>query len=168
MSSWSASTKACGATGRLPAWQGARAVRTRVGHSYIKAQMAEHSALFGGEHSAHYYFRDFWGADSGMLAALHVLAALAEQDAPLSEMMAAYDRYADALCLGQALATPDPAVMRDAYGGMARVMLNFDRAPRAESLFAEAVRLPVRPDRIVRRALDAGLQHRGARHADVL
>ena len=73
---------------------GGKAVRTRVGHSYIKAQMAEHSALFGGEHSAHYYFAEFFNADSGLVAALHVLAALAEQDAPLSEMMAAYDRYA--------------------------------------------------------------------------
>jgi phosphomannomutase len=55
--------------------------------------MAESGAIFGGEHSAHYYFRDFWGADSGMLAALHVLAALGEQDRPLSEMMADYQRY---------------------------------------------------------------------------
>ena len=72
---------------------GGNAVRTRVGHSYIKAQMAEHSALFGGEHSAHYYFSEFFNADSGLVAALHVLAALAEQDAPLSEMMAQYERY---------------------------------------------------------------------------
>ncbi len=72
---------------------GARIVRTRVGHSYIKAQMAEHDAVFGGEHSAHYYFRDFWFADTGMLAALHVLAALGEQDAPLSQLMAEFDRY---------------------------------------------------------------------------
>ncbi|MFD8879705.1 phosphomannomutase/phosphoglucomutase [Corynebacterium xerosis] len=69
-------------------------VRTRVGHSFIKAQMADTSAVFGGEHSAHYYFREFWNADSGMLAALHVLAALAEQDKPLSEFMAEFDRYA--------------------------------------------------------------------------
>ena len=54
-------------------------MRTRVGHSFIKAQMAEHEAVFGGEHSAHYYFRDFWFADTGMLAAMHVLAALGEQ-----------------------------------------------------------------------------------------
>ena len=72
---------------------GGKAVRTRVGHSYIKAQMAEHSALFGGEHSAHYYFSEFFNADSGLVAALHVLAALAEQDAPLSELMGAYERY---------------------------------------------------------------------------
>jgi phosphomannomutase len=55
--------------------------------------MAETGAIFGGEHSAHYYFRDFWGADSGMLAALHVLAALGEQDRPLSQIMADYQRY---------------------------------------------------------------------------
>ncbi|GMA18536.1 phosphomannomutase/phosphoglucomutase [Arsenicicoccus piscis] len=72
---------------------GARGVRTRVGHSFIKAEMAEHDALFGGEHSAHYYFRDFWFADTGMLAALHVLAALGEQEGPLSELVAEFDRY---------------------------------------------------------------------------
>ena len=65
-----------------------------MGHSFIKAKMAETNAIFGGEHSAHYYFRDFWRADSGMLAAMHVLAALGQQDKPLSEMMAKYNRYA--------------------------------------------------------------------------
>ena len=73
---------------------GGRPVRTRVGHSFIKQTMAETDAVFGGEHSAHYYFRDFWRADSGMLAALHVLAALGDQDGPLSALMADYDRYA--------------------------------------------------------------------------
>ena len=73
---------------------GGTAIRSRVGHSYIKALMAESGAIFGGEHSAHYYFRDFWGADSGMLAALHVLAALGEQSRPLSELMGDYQRYA--------------------------------------------------------------------------
>src|SRR5205814_2170581 len=68
-------------------------VRTRVGHSFIKQQMAETDAAFGGEHSAHYYFRDFWKADTGMLAALHVLAALGEQDKPAGEMFAEYERY---------------------------------------------------------------------------
>lgn len=74
--------------------RGGTPVRSRVGHSYIKALMAETGAIFGGEHSAHYYFRDFWGADSGMLAALHVLAALGEQRRPLSELTAGYQRYA--------------------------------------------------------------------------
>ena len=73
--------------------RGGTAVRSRVGHSYIKALMADTGAIFGGEHSAHYYFRDFWGADSGMLAALHVLAALGEQGRPLSDLMADYQRY---------------------------------------------------------------------------
>ncbi|WP_371098209.1 phosphomannomutase/phosphoglucomutase [Streptomyces sanglieri] len=73
---------------------GGTPVRTRVGHSFIKAEMAEHGAIFGGEHSAHYYFRDFWNADTGMLAALHVLAALGGGRAPLSELVARYDRYA--------------------------------------------------------------------------
>ena len=73
--------------------RGGTPVRSCVGHSYMKALMADTGAIFGGEHSAHYYFRDFWGADSGMLAALHVLAALSEQHRPLSELMADYQRY---------------------------------------------------------------------------
>jgi len=72
---------------------GGRPVRTRVGHSYIKATMAETDAVFGGEHSGHFYFRDFWRADSGMLAALHTLAALAETDRPLSSVLDEYERY---------------------------------------------------------------------------
>ena len=72
---------------------GGTPVRTRVGHSYIKATMAETDAVFGGEHSGHFYFRDFWRADSGMLAALHVLAALAETDQTLSQLLATYERY---------------------------------------------------------------------------
>lgn len=72
---------------------GGTPVRTRVGHSFIKQTMAETGAVFGGEHSAHYYFKDFWKADSGMLAALHVLAALGEQQEPLSGLMGVYERY---------------------------------------------------------------------------
>ena len=72
---------------------GGTPVRTRVGHSFIKGEMAATGALFGGEHSAHYYFRDFWNADTGMLAALHVLAALGGQPAPFSTLVAEYDRY---------------------------------------------------------------------------
>jgi len=72
---------------------GGRPVRSRVGHSYMKALMAEHDAVFGGEHSGHYYFRDFWRADTGMLTALHVLAALDGQQRPLSDLTAAYTRY---------------------------------------------------------------------------
>ncbi len=77
----------------LIAEHGGTPVRARVGHSYIKQKMAETDAVFGGEHSAHYYFRDFWRADTGMLAALHVLAALGEQAKPASELFAVYERY---------------------------------------------------------------------------
>ena len=72
---------------------GGRAVRTRVGHSFIKALMAEEGAVFGGEHSAHYYFRDFYNADTGMLAAMHVLAALGEQNRTLSDLAREYEPY---------------------------------------------------------------------------
>ncbi|MGH3411992.1 MAG: phosphomannomutase/phosphoglucomutase [Marmoricola sp.] len=72
---------------------GGKPVRSRVGHSFIKATMAETDAAFGGEHSGHFYFRDFWRADSGMLAALHALAALAGSDQPLSEVLAPYQRH---------------------------------------------------------------------------
>lgn len=73
---------------------GAVPVRTRVGHSLIKDEMASTGAVFGGEHSAHYYFRDFWGADNGMLAAMHLLAEFGHQDRPLSELAAQYTPYA--------------------------------------------------------------------------
>ncbi len=70
-------------------------VRTRVGHSFIKATMAETDAIFGGEHSGHFYFRDFWKADSGMLAAMHALAALGEttESTKLSDLLAPCLRY---------------------------------------------------------------------------
>ncbi len=72
---------------------GATPVRTRVGHSLIKDQMRATGAVFGGEHSAHYYFRDFWGADNGMLAAMHVLAEFGAQQAPLSAMSTRFTPY---------------------------------------------------------------------------
>ena len=74
--------------------QGGTTVVSRVGHTFVKALMAQHDAIFGGEHSAHYYFRDFWGADTGMLAALHVIRILGSTDQPLSEVMKDYERYA--------------------------------------------------------------------------
>ncbi|GAA2071626.1 phosphomannomutase/phosphoglucomutase [Aeromicrobium halocynthiae] len=74
--------------------RGGTAVRTPVGHSLIKAEMARTGAVFGGEHSGHFYFREFYLADSGMLAALHVMAALAGSTAPLSSLMAEFSRYA--------------------------------------------------------------------------
>jgi phosphomannomutase len=72
---------------------GAIPVRTRVGHSLIKDQMAQTGAIFGGEHSAHYYFRDFWGADNGMLAAMHLLAEFGSQTGPLSTLSKRYTPY---------------------------------------------------------------------------
>ncbi|WP_067839751.1 phosphomannomutase/phosphoglucomutase [Nocardia lijiangensis] len=72
---------------------GGAPARTRVGHTFMKSLMAEQDAVFGGEHSGHYYFRDFWRADTGMLAALHVLAALGSTGNPLSGLVAEYSRY---------------------------------------------------------------------------
>jgi phosphomannomutase len=72
---------------------GGTAIRSRVGHSYIKKLMAETNAVFGGEHSGHFYFRDFWRADSGMLAALHAIAALGETKTTLSELLKTFNRY---------------------------------------------------------------------------
>jgi len=93
----------------IVAEHGGKPVRTRVGHSFIKGEMARTGAIFGGEHSAHYYFRDFWRADTGMLAALHVLAALGEQSGPLSELTAEYSRYAAS---GEINSTVDDQVAR--------------------------------------------------------
>ncbi|MDQ1653568.1 MAG: phosphomannomutase [Cryptosporangiaceae bacterium] len=84
-------------------------VRTRVGHSFIKAEMASTGAVFGGEHSAHYYFQDFWRADTGMLAAMHVLAALGESAQPLSVLAADYERYSAS---GEINSSVDDAVAR--------------------------------------------------------
>jgi phosphomannomutase len=98
---------------------GGRPVVSRVGHSLIKAAMREHGAVFGGEHSAHYYFRDFFCADSGMLAAMHVLAALSGQDGPLSELVAPFDRYAASGELNSVVA--DQAVVIAKLRAMAEV-----------------------------------------------
>ncbi|MEU6217450.1 phosphomannomutase/phosphoglucomutase [Streptomyces sp. NPDC047022] len=105
---------------------GGTPVRTRVGHSFIKAEMASSGAIFGGEHSAHYYFKDFWNADTGMLAALHVLAALGGQDQPLSQLVAEYDRYVGS---GEINSTVDDqqgrlAAIKEAYEGREGVELD--------------------------------------------
>ncbi|WP_328495966.1 phosphomannomutase/phosphoglucomutase [Streptomyces sp. NBC_00414] len=105
---------------------GGTPVRTRVGHSFIKAEMAASGAIFGGEHSAHYYFKDFWNADTGMLAALHVLAALGGQEGTLSALVAQYDRYAGS---GEINSTVDDqaarlAAIRTAYEGREDVTLD--------------------------------------------
>ncbi|MFE3035836.1 phosphomannomutase/phosphoglucomutase [Streptomyces canus] len=105
---------------------GGTPVRTRVGHSFIKAEMARTGAIFGGEHSAHYYFKDFWNADTGMLAALHVLAALGGQDGPLSSLVAQYDRYAGSGEINSTVADQADrlAAVRAAYEGQEGVRLD--------------------------------------------
>lgn len=106
--------------------QGGTPVRTRVGHSFIKAEMARTGAIFGGEHSAHYYFKDFWNADTGMLAALHVLAALGGQETPLSALVAQYDRYAGSGEINSTVADQSDrlAAVRAAYDGLEGVQLD--------------------------------------------
>ncbi len=73
--------------------EGGETVVTKVGHTFVKAAMAQHHAIFGGEHSAHYYFRDFWGADTGMLAGLHILALVGATEEPLSSLAERFARY---------------------------------------------------------------------------
>src|SRR5580704_406803 len=75
--------------------KGGVGVRTKVGHSFIKEVMAETGAIFGGEHSGHYYFRDNYRADSGIIAAMVVLELLSVTGSPLSELLAPFQRYAD-------------------------------------------------------------------------
>jgi len=93
---------------------GAVAVRTNVGHSLIKDKMAETGAIFGGEHSAHYYFRDFWGADNGMLAAMHLIAQFGEFDGPLSQLSKQYTPYA--------LSGEINSVVKDVAGAYTRIV----------------------------------------------
>ncbi len=119
---------------------GGTPVRTRVGHSFIKAKMAETGAIFGGEHSGHFYFRDFWRADSGMLAALHVLAALGHTDpgTTLSEILAPYSRYVQS---GEINSTVDSTA-----DSIAQIRANYEG--REDVSFDELDGLTVRfPDR---------------------
>jgi phosphomannomutase len=104
---------------------GGTPVRTRVGHSFIKAVMSERSAIFGGEHSGHFYFRDFWFADSGMLAALHVLAALGSQSGPLSDLLEEYSRY---VASGEI-----NSEVTDQAGTMAKVKQSFTGLPEVSA-----------------------------------
>lgn len=121
---------------------GGEPLSSPVGHSLIKALMAEHEAVFGGEHSAHYYFRDFFRADSGMLAALHVIAALAGTDGPASALVAAHDPYpssgeinarpadpAAALARGRAVLEAIPGTEVDELDGLSLVHWDEDAAP---------------------------------------
>jgi len=111
---------------------GGTPVRTRVGHSFIKQVMADTGAVFGGEHSGHFYFRDFWRADSGMLAALHVLSALGQSPAgtPLSALLAEYDRY---VASGEINSTVDDVAAR-----VAAVHEAFSPTSRAVNVAGEA------------------------------
>ncbi|MET9888272.1 phosphomannomutase/phosphoglucomutase [Streptomyces sp. NPDC006430] len=105
---------------------GGTPVRTRVGHSFIKEEMARSGAIFGGEHSAHYYFKDFWNADTGMLAALHVLAALGGQDGTLSDLVASYDRYTGSGEINSTVADQADrlAAVKAAYGSAEGITLD--------------------------------------------
>ncbi|HEY0538857.1 MAG TPA: phosphomannomutase/phosphoglucomutase [Actinoallomurus sp.] len=105
---------------------GGEPIRTRVGHSFIKQTMAETGAMFGGEHSGHYYFRDFWFADSGMLAAMNVLAALGGQDRPLSELLDEFTRYAASGEVNSTVDDQDAALanVRSAFEGRPGVTID--------------------------------------------
>ena len=92
--------------------RGGTPVRTKVGHSYIKAEMAATGAAFGGEHSAHYYFRDNYRADSGLIAAMHVLERRCAEDQPMSVLRRPFDRYADSGEINTQV--HDPAAVIDA------------------------------------------------------
>lgn len=91
---------------------GGTPIRTKVGHSYIKAEMARTGAAFGGEHSAHYYFRDNYRADSGLIAAMHVLELRCASGEPLSQLRKPFDRYADSGEINTQVG--DPAAVIDA------------------------------------------------------
>jgi phosphomannomutase len=106
--------------------RGGTPIRTRVGHSFIKEKMAETGAVFGGEHSAHYYFADFWRADTGMLAAMHVLAALGGQPRRLSDLLAEYSRYVASGEINSEVADQDATTVavRAAFGGRPGVTID--------------------------------------------
>lgn len=133
------------AVAEVVAENGGEALRTRVGHSYIKAEMARTGAVFGGEHSAHYYFRDFWFADTGMLAAMHVLRSLGEWRQELSTLVRAYDRYASS---GEINTTVDdqPAKLdelSELYS--ARTDVEVDHLDGMTATFADGAWLNLRP-----------------------
>lgn len=102
---------------------GGRSVKTRVGHSFIKAVMASEGGIFGGEHSAHYYFKDFFNADTGMLAAMHVLAVLGNSDKQLSEIGAEYQPYFSPGEINSVIEDKDAAIarVREAFGDSVEV-----------------------------------------------
>ena len=91
---------------------GGTPIRSRVGHSFIKQVMAESGAIFGGEHSAHYYFRDNWRADSGSIAALVVLEQLSRAGIPLSELRKPFERYAQSGEINTRVDDPETTIDR--------------------------------------------------------
>jgi len=105
---------------------GGTAVRSRVGHSYIKKLMAETNAVFGGEHSGHFYFRDFWKADSGMLAALHAIAALGESKKTLSSILKEFNRYVSSGEINSTVTDAQAAmnVIEEKYSGKDEVQID--------------------------------------------
>jgi Phosphomannomutase len=111
------------AVGEVVAAAGGRLVTSAVGHTRMKAKMAEHKAIFGGEHSAHYYFRDFWGADTGMLAGLHVLAMLGHSEQTMSELTSTLPSYAASGELNTAVSDPAAvsAEVAEAFAGRGEI-----------------------------------------------
>ena len=105
---------------------GGKPVKSRVGHSFMKQVMADTDAVFGGEHSAHYYFRENFRADSGIIAALIVLEQLSKSGTPLSELRKPFDRYAQSGEINSRVADPlavierVAAVYRDGHAGSSR------------------------------------------------
>jgi phosphomannomutase len=92
--------------------RGGNPIRTKVGHSYIKADMAKTGAAFGGEHSAHYYFRENYRADSGLIAAMHVLELLSNTDQPMSVVRRPFERYADSGEINTQVDSPQDVIER--------------------------------------------------------
>ncbi len=144
------------AVAEVIAEHGGVAVRTRVGHSFIKATMAQTGAVFGGEHSGHFYFADFFNADSGLLAAMHVLAALGEtsEGTSLSQLVASYERYSRSGEINSTVADP-VAVMHAAE-------VEYASAPAAAIDHLDG--LTVSTDALV--VQPAGLEHRAAAAAE--
>ena len=111
------------AVAEVVAAAGGTVVTSAVGHTRMKALMASHGAVFGGEHSAHYYFRDFWGADTGMLAGLHVLALVGRSGRTMSQIAADLPQYAASGEINSTVAAPSAAMtaVADAFAGRGEV-----------------------------------------------